>query len=143
MPDNDQNIGIVTTFFVLALALLLYYARSHSGGDMLSGLLMDLCMVFTPPLVSVLRAWEVMNSPDPFAASTTAAKALNADEEELSRVEGVVQEQAAQDRTERFRGETALVLLESDGKWAASRMPFASGSPPQNDELMNLQSMIV
>ena len=31
-----------------------------------------------PPLVSVLRAWEVMNSPDPFAASTTAAKALNA-----------------------------------------------------------------
>lgn len=78
MPDNDQNIGIVTTFFVLALALLLYYTRLHSGGDMLTGLLMDLCMVFTPPLVSVLRAWEVMNSPDPFAASTTAAKALNA-----------------------------------------------------------------
>ena len=39
----------------LASALLLYYTRSHSRGDMLAGLLMDLCMVFTPPLVSVLR----------------------------------------------------------------------------------------
>ena len=75
------------------------------------------------------------------------AEVINADEEELSRVEGVVQEQAAQDRTERFRGETALVLLESDGKWVASRMPFASGSPPQNDDLLiivlaNLQNIL-